>query len=56
MTEPRRPLIGVSSYLERAVMGVWNVPAVFLPTSYIVPIQRAGATIVVLPPQDTEPA
>lgn len=27
-------------------MGVWDVPAVFLPTSYIVPIQRAGATIV----------
>ncbi len=37
-------------------MGVWDVPAVFLPTSYIVPMQRAGATIVVLPPQDTDPA
>lgn len=37
-------------------MGVWDVPAVFLPTAYIVPIQRAGATIVVLPPQDTDPA
>ncbi len=37
-------------------MGVWNVPAVLLPTSYIVPIQRAGATIVVLPPQDADPA
>lgn len=56
MTETRRPIIGVTSYLERAVMGVWDVPAVFLPTTYIAPMQRAGATIVVLPPQDTDPA
>jgi putative glutamine amidotransferase len=56
VTESRRPVIGVSSYLEQAVMGVWDVPAVFLPTSYIVPIQRAGATIVVLPPQDDDAA
>lgn len=56
MTGSRRPIIGVSSYLERAVMDVWDVPAVFLPTSYILPIQRAGAFVVVLPPQDTDPA
>jgi len=36
-------------------MDVWDVPAVFLPTSYVVPLQRAGATIVVLPPQETDP-
>ena len=34
MTGSRRPIIGVSSYLERAVMDVWDVPAVFLPTSW----------------------
>nr|WP_255633418.1 gamma-glutamyl-gamma-aminobutyrate hydrolase family protein [Demequina sp. TTPB684] len=45
------PVIGVSSYLERAVMGVFDVQAVFLPTAYIEPIQKAGAVIVVLPPQ-----
>ncbi len=55
MTGSRRPVIGVSSYLERAVMGVWDVPAVFLPTSYIVPLQQAGGTIVVLPPQEADP-
>ncbi len=37
-------------------MGVWDVPAMFLPASYIVPLQRAGATIVVLPPQDADRA
>ncbi|NTV40104.1 MAG: gamma-glutamyl-gamma-aminobutyrate hydrolase family protein [Demequinaceae bacterium] len=51
----RRPVIGVTSYLERATMGVWDVPAVFLPTSYARPIAAAGASIVVLPPQETHP-
>jgi putative glutamine amidotransferase len=55
VTASRRPIIGVSCYLERAVMDVWDVPAVFLPTSYILPLQRAGATVVVLPPQETDP-
>ena len=51
----RRPIIGVTSYLEQAVMGVWDVPAVFLPTSYVKPIAAAGASIVVLPPQEVDP-
>ncbi len=51
-----RPIIGVTSYLERAAMGVWDVPAVFLPTSYVNPITAAGASIVVLPPQEVDPA
>lgn len=55
VTGPPRPIIGVSCYLERAVMDVWDVPAVFLPTSYIQPLQRAGATVVILPPQETDP-
>ncbi len=36
-------------------MGVWDVPAVFLPTSYVKPIVAAGASIVVLPPQEVDP-
>ncbi len=51
----RRPIVGVTSYLEQAVMGVWDVPAVFLPTSYAKPIAAAGASIVVLPPQEPDP-
>ncbi|NYI41442.1 gamma-glutamyl-gamma-aminobutyrate hydrolase family protein [Demequina lutea] len=50
-----RPIIGVTSYLEQATMGVWDVPAVFLPTSYVKPIAAAGASIVVLPPQEVNP-
>ncbi len=51
----RRPIIGVTSYLEQATMGVWDVPAVFLPTSYTKPIVAAGASVVVLPPQEAHP-
>jgi len=36
-------------------MGVWDVPAVFLPTSYTKPITVAGASVVVLPPQEVDP-
>ena len=54
MTRRLRPVIGVTSYLEPASMGVWHVEAVFLPTSYILPLQAAGATIVVLPPQSPD--
>ena len=36
-------------------MGVWDVPAVFLPTSYAKPIVAAGASVVVLPPQEADP-
>ena len=51
-----RPIIGVTSYLDRAVMGAFDVDAVFLPHSYIAPIEAAGASVVVLPPQDAHPA
>ena len=51
-----RPVIGVTSYLEQATMGVWDVPAIFLPTSYVKPIAAAGASVVVLPPQEVHRA
>ena len=52
---PSRPIVGVTSYREQAAMGVWEVPAIFLPTSYVKPIAAAGATVVVLPPQEVDP-
>jgi len=51
-----RPVIGVTSYLDRAAMGAFDVNAVFLPASYISPIIAAGANVVVLPPQEADPA
>lgn len=45
------PLIGVTTYLEQAQTGVWDVPASFLPKVYIDAVTDAGGIAVLLPPQ-----
>ena len=45
------PLIGVTTYLERAQTGVWDVPASFLPKVYLDAVTDAGGIAVLLPPQ-----
>ena len=45
-----RPLIGLSSYRERARWGVWDQSADLLPTVYADAIARAGGVPVLLPP------
>jgi putative glutamine amidotransferase len=47
-----RPLIGLTSYRQRAQTGVWDVQASFLPTVYIDAVTKAGGVAVVLPPQE----
>lgn len=49
-SEPK-PLIGVTTYLERAQTGVWDVPASFLPKVYLDAVTDAGGIAVLLPPQ-----
>ena len=49
------PLIGLTTYLEQASTGVWNVPAAFLPKVYVDAITRAGGIAVLLPPQPVTP-
>lgn len=49
-----RPIIGVTSYRERASMGVWDTDATYLPSSYASALWKAGALVVVLPPQDAQ--
>jgi gamma-glutamyl-gamma-aminobutyrate hydrolase PuuD len=44
------PVIGVSSYAERAVWGVWDSDAVVLPRTYVTSVTGAGGAAVVLPP------
>lgn len=46
-----RPIIGLTTYLEQASTGVWNVPASFLPAVYFDAVTRAGGIAVLLPPQ-----
>jgi putative glutamine amidotransferase len=45
------PIIGVSTYLEQAQTEVWNVPASFLPKTYMDAVTEAGGIAVLLPPQ-----
>lgn len=50
------PLIGISSYLEQARFGVWDVPSAVLPRGYLDGVLHAGGTPVLLPPVgDWEP-
>ena len=53
MTRP--PIIGLSTYLEPAAMGIWDRPAAVLPRVYIDAVLRAGGVPVALPPQPTSP-
>lgn len=45
------PIIGITSYLEQAQTGVWDVRASFLPKVYLDAVTDAGGIAVVLPPQ-----
>lgn len=50
------PLIGVTTYLERAQQGVWDVRAAFLPEQYLTGVTESGGIALLLPPQDPDAA
>src|SRR4051812_15649767 len=50
MTGPRKPLIGVTTYLEPASWGVWVREVALLPVSYLRSVERSGGVPVLLPP------
>ncbi len=50
------PVIGLTTYLEQAQTGVWDVQAAFLPKVYFEAINRAGGIAVLLPPQPVDAA
>ncbi len=49
--DSKKPVIGLTSYRQRAVSGVWDTDAVFLPGVYIDGVTNAGGIAVVVPPQ-----
>lgn len=49
-----RPVIGLTTYLQRAQTGVWDVPAVFLQKTYLNAVTAAGGIAVLLPPQPVD--
>ncbi len=46
-----RPLVGITSYLERAAWGVWDQPAALVPQLYVDAVTKSGGVPVLLPPQ-----
>jgi putative glutamine amidotransferase len=48
------PIIGLTTYLEQAQTGVWDVQAAFLPKVYFEAVTRAGGIAVLLPPQPVD--
>src|SRR3984957_12684233 len=48
----RRPLIGLTTYRERAVTGVWDTEFALLHNVYVDAVALAGGVPVLLPPQE----
>lgn len=55
-TSVPRPVIGLTTYRQPARSGVWDVPASFLPASYLEGVARAGGIATLLPPQPVDDA
>lgn len=50
-----RPILGLTTYLQQAQTGVWDVRACLLPASYVEGVTLAGGTALLLPPQPVHP-
>ena len=51
-----RPVLGLTTYLQQAQTGIWDVHATFLPAIYMEGVNLAGGTAVLLPPQPIDAA
>ncbi|MCV7261347.1 gamma-glutamyl-gamma-aminobutyrate hydrolase family protein [Mycobacterium shimoidei] len=51
---PFPPVIGMTTYLDQARTGVWDVRASFLPAAYFQGITLAGGVATLLPPQPVD--
>ncbi len=49
-----RPLIGLTTYVEPARWGAWNVRAALLPEWYVDAVREAGGRAVLLPPDTAD--
>lgn len=50
-----RPLIGLTTYVEKATHGPWDEVSALLPMSYVSAVIRSGGTPVLLPPSPADP-
>ncbi len=50
-----RPVVGVTCYEETASFGSFELTAALLPARYVRALERAGASVLILPPQHLAP-
>jgi len=48
----RKPLIGITTYVEPASWGHWHLEAALVPYDYVRAVERAGGRAVLVPPDD----
>lgn len=55
MTDPRRPVVGITVSIETVRSGAWEFEAADAPLTYVRAVQRAGADAVLLVPDPGDP-
>jgi putative glutamine amidotransferase len=45
-----RPLVGITSYSERATFGAWDIRCALVPLAYVDAVEHAGGRALVVPP------
>jgi len=54
MAANRRPIIGITCYVEQAVWGPWDAPTALLLNTYVEAVTASGARAVILPPDPAD--
>ena len=49
----RRPLIAISTYVERARWSLWDIEAALVPQLFVDAVQKAGGVAMLLPPDQS---
>jgi putative glutamine amidotransferase len=47
-----RPVVGITTYVEQASWGAWQLPAALIPYDYVRAIEHAGARPLLVPPSE----
>jgi putative glutamine amidotransferase len=47
-----KPVVGITTYIEPARWGAWELEAALIPYAYVQAVERAGARALLVPPSD----
>jgi putative glutamine amidotransferase len=47
-----KPVVGITTYVEAAAWGAWQLDAALIPYDYVRALERAGARVLLVPPSD----